>query len=266
MPWTLSHPAAVLPLHRLAPVRLDLAALVVGSMTPDAGYYINRFDLADFAHTLTGSVLACLPTGLIILVVFYLFARPVCYALPSPHREALLPRCPDFPRHPRSWIMILISLLVGAWTHNFWDAFTHEHGWFVTRIPWLQEQAFRVGSTSVGVFLLLQELSTIVGFVVIVIAYWSWLRRHRPASSSQTEGNLKRYLFWFGLGAVAFLISFPMAISYTFSHSLEGLPFYRAMIFRTAIYSPAVATPLLLLGATWLYARRPQNAGETGQA
>jgi hypothetical protein len=61
MPWTLSHPAAVLPLRRLTPQPLDFPALVIGSMTPDIGYYINRFDLANFAHTLPGSVFACLP-------------------------------------------------------------------------------------------------------------------------------------------------------------------------------------------------------------
>ncbi len=40
--------------------------------------------------------------------------------------------------------MILISLLLGAWTHNFWDAFTHEHGWFVERIPWLQQPVLQL--------------------------------------------------------------------------------------------------------------------------
>ena len=126
MPWTLSHPAAVLPLRRLSPRPLNFAALVVGSMTPDIGYYINRFDLSDFAHTLPGSFIACLPTGVIMLFIFYLFSRPVCYALPSPHRQSLLPLCPDFPTGLTPWAIILLSLLIGAWTHNFWDAFTHE--------------------------------------------------------------------------------------------------------------------------------------------
>jgi hypothetical protein len=97
MPWTLSHPAIVLPLRRFSPQPLDFAALVIGSMTPDIGFYIDRFDLSTFAHTLPGSFLACLPTGVILLFFYYLFCRPVCYALPSPHRQALLPLCPDFP-------------------------------------------------------------------------------------------------------------------------------------------------------------------------
>ena len=86
MPWTLSHPLAVLPLRRLTPRPLDFAALVIGSMTPDFGYYINRFDLSNLAHTLPGSFIVCLPTGVIMMLVFYLACRPVCYALPAPHR------------------------------------------------------------------------------------------------------------------------------------------------------------------------------------
>ena len=149
MPWTLSHPAIVLPLRRLSPQPLDFAALVIGSMTPDIGFYIHRFDLSTFAHTLPGSFLACLPTGVVLLFFYYLFCRPVCYALPSPHRQALLPLCPDFPTELTRWGIILPSILLGAWTHNFWDAFTHEHGWFVDRIPWLQQPVLQIGSTTV---------------------------------------------------------------------------------------------------------------------
>jgi Domain of unknown function (DUF4184) len=139
MPWTLSHPAAVLPFRRFSPKPVDFAALTIGSMTPDIGYYIDRFDFATFAHTLPGSFLACLPTGMIMLILYYLFCRPVCYALPSPHRQALLPLCPNLPQGLRRWGIVLLSLLLGAWTHNFWDSFTHEHGWFVDRFPALQQ-------------------------------------------------------------------------------------------------------------------------------
>ena len=38
MPFTVSHAAAVLPLHRLSNHKLPLTALMVGSMAPDFGY------------------------------------------------------------------------------------------------------------------------------------------------------------------------------------------------------------------------------------
>src|SRR5689334_105290 len=119
MPWTVSHPAAVLPFRRFAKRPLTFAALVIGSMTPDFGYYIDRFDLSDFAHTLPGTFLACVPTGLVLLLGLCLFCRPICYVLPSPHRQALEPLCPAFPREVRHWSLILLALLFGAWTHTF---------------------------------------------------------------------------------------------------------------------------------------------------
>ena len=40
-------------------------------MTPDIGYYIDSLRSLDFAHTLPGSFLACLPTGVIMLLFYY---------------------------------------------------------------------------------------------------------------------------------------------------------------------------------------------------
>lgn len=258
MPWTLSHPAAILPLRRLTPKPLSFAALVVGSMTPDIGYYIGRFDLANFAHTLPGSFDACLPTGVIMLCVFYLFSRPVCYALPSPHRQSLLPLCSDFPLDVKRWGILLVSLLLGAWTHNFWDAFTHEHGWFVDRIFWLQQPLVRLRYTTVHVYLALQEGSTIVGFVIVAVAYWLWLRRQPVNPTLDSESDRWRYLFWFGIGALALVIAVPAAAQYATSTSLRGFLFGRSVLFRVAIYGSAVAVPLVLLGTGVIYARRPR--------
>ena len=115
MPWTLSHPAAVLPLRRFSPQTLEFAALVFGSMAPDLGYHIHQVGFATFAHTLPGTLLAAVPTGLMFLLIFYLVRRPVCYAFPRPHRAALLPLCAPFPRGLKRWLTILLSLLIGVW-------------------------------------------------------------------------------------------------------------------------------------------------------
>ncbi len=258
MPWTLSHPAAVLPFRRLSPRPLDFAALVVGSMTPDIGYYIGSFPLADLAHTLGGSFVACLPTGVIMLFILYVFSRPVCHALPEPHRSSLQPLSPDFPKGLIAWCITLLSLLFGAWTHNFWDAFTHRHGWFAERIPWLQPSVITISSVTIHVYLLLQHLSTIVGFAIILVVYKRWLRRHRPRKVSSLESDTWRYLFWFAILALALAISLPAAICYATAASFHGLLFIDSVIFRVAIYAPRVAVPLTLVGTSVIYARRPR--------
>ncbi len=57
MPWTFAHPAAVLPLRPLK--RLSFGALVVGSIAPDIGYYLGRFDLAAAALFVVRYVVSC---------------------------------------------------------------------------------------------------------------------------------------------------------------------------------------------------------------
>ena len=71
MPWTFAHPAAILPLRR----HLPQAALVVGSISPDIGYYLGLYPLATFAHSGWGLLLACLPIGAAVLVVWHLLRR-----------------------------------------------------------------------------------------------------------------------------------------------------------------------------------------------
>jgi hypothetical protein len=61
MPFPLAHPAAVLPLRRVQ--ALCFPALVLGSLTPDFGYLFA--DLSRLSHHLLGSLLFCLPAGLL---------------------------------------------------------------------------------------------------------------------------------------------------------------------------------------------------------
>jgi hypothetical protein len=267
MPGTFSHPAAILPLRRFTPRPLNFAALVIGSMTPDFGYFIDRFDLSRFAHSLPGSFLACLPTGVAMLILFYLFAKPICYVLPSPHREVLSPVCPFFPRQLSVWLMILLSLLLGAWTHIFWDAFTHLDGWFVERIAFLRAPAFQTGSSMTHVYLALQEGSTLVGFPILVIAYWIWLRRQGKPLLSFSKSDFWRYLFWGIIAVVSFSIGIPTAYHFANSTSLSDFLYGRSILFRTALYSADVGIPLVLIASAIVYVRRrPTRAAATKES
>jgi len=58
MPWTFVHPAAVLPLRKYFANRHLFGAVVVGSISPDFGYYVGRFDMATTAHTLLGLLIS----------------------------------------------------------------------------------------------------------------------------------------------------------------------------------------------------------------
>ncbi len=70
MPFTFSHPAAVLPFTRLTPRYLNFAALVIGSTTPDMGYFLHDLRYRHLAHTFGGSFLIWLQS-LVFIVPSY---------------------------------------------------------------------------------------------------------------------------------------------------------------------------------------------------
>jgi hypothetical protein len=190
MPFTFAHPAAVLPLRRYCPTFLNFPALVVGSMTPDAGYYLHNWQWAMWGHTFAGSLTFDVPAGLAFLAVFYLFLRPVSALLPAPHRQTLVSWIPA--RRLPSLTQVLVaaySVMLGSWTHIVWDGFTHANGWCVRNVAALTPTVFSIGSYQVTVWQLLQLASTVFGFIVLWQAYSEQVRKQSGAipSSERTD-------------------------------------------------------------------------------
>jgi hypothetical protein len=165
VPFTLSHPAAVLPLARrpLAP-----SALVAGSVAPDVFWFVPRLPGVGLTktHELT-SVLWLDPLIALVLLAFFqvVLKRPLLALAPKPLAERL-PR--DFSWKRPGWIAL--SLVLGAATHVGWDAFTHENdGFAFLRTPLV---------TGVDVGRLIQLVSTIAGAAILV---WWLVRWYRTA-------------------------------------------------------------------------------------
>ncbi|MEU8633731.1 DUF4184 family protein [Amycolatopsis sp. NPDC048633] len=163
MPFTLSHPAAVLPLARRP---LVPSALVAGSIAPDVYWFVPRLPGVGLTKTHElASVLWLDPLlALAILALFQLLLkRPLLALAPKPLAERL-PR--DFGWKRPGWIAL--SLVLGAATHVGWDAFTHENdGFSFLRTPLV---------TGVDVGRLIQLVSTIAG--AAILAWWlvRWYR------------------------------------------------------------------------------------------
>src|SRR5579872_1927354 len=132
MPFTLAHPAAVLPFRRYCPRYFNFPALIIGSLAPDIGYCFGRLRVDEFSHRFVGSLGFCLPVGLLMLGMFYGLRHPIVGMLPASQRKVFLPLCE---RPPGSLLAIIISLLIGAWTHLLWDSFTHKNGWLAVHLP-----------------------------------------------------------------------------------------------------------------------------------
>jgi hypothetical protein len=174
MPFTLAHPAAVLPLRRYCPRWLDFPALVAGSVCPDLGYCFSQWHVAKFSHRfLAGDFGFCLPAGLLLVFLFYRFRRFAVRLLPARQREIFEPLC----RRPAgSFWTIVVSLLVGIWTHLFLDSLAHENGLLATRLPLLLA-VVSAGGLQFRVCDLIYSLTTFAGVAWLALSYMNWLER-----------------------------------------------------------------------------------------
>jgi len=171
MPFTLAHPAAVLPFRRYCPRWLSFPALVVGSVAPDVGYWSGPYDLEKISHGFAGSFWFDLPIGLLMLAVIYLLRAPVAEKLPTRSRNLFLAM---WPRPLGTPLAVVLSLLVGIWTHLLWDTFTHNHGWLVERVEALQTPLFSLRGKAFRVSHLISYLCSFLGVALLLAAALRW--------------------------------------------------------------------------------------------
>lgn len=187
MPFTLSHPAAVLPLRRYG----VFSALFFGSMSPDYLYFIPGQTYASFGHTIHGLYLFCLPATMVALWTFHrLMKRPLSELLPEGIAARLRPAIHPFdfgiwPLDVTRLAAVIVSILGGAVTHIVWDSATHINGFVADAIPALMSPLFSDSRGTVLRIQLAQEASTVLGAAILIVAFRRWLR---DASSSDAGG------------------------------------------------------------------------------
>jgi hypothetical protein len=185
MAFTLAHPAAALPFSRLLGKLGVRSALVIGSMVPDF-WYVVPLAGRNTSHMPHGLITYCLPVGLLVYWLYHAgIKRPLVAMLPAALGARLEPvAMAGFPR--ASWLAVLVSLLVGAATHQAWDTFVHSHGTGVSLVPPLQAALLAIVPAELRVFHVLQALSSALG--LYLIARWSlrWLESATPPAMPPT--------------------------------------------------------------------------------
>ncbi|MEO3977877.1 DUF4184 family protein [Streptomyces sp. CAU 1734] len=207
MPFTLSHPAAVIPLLRPPFVP---AALIAGAMAPDVPYFLAALGLsvtsrtwyepflnATTSHSPAGAITVTLPLALVLVAGHRLLRGPVSALLPALPAPAP-PRDPAVRARARYAAWLLLSALIGIATHIVWDSFTHSGGQLVDRVAFLREPG-PGGPTPAR---LLQHLSTAAGLVVIGVHLHRRRRRPRTPRPAGTA-PLTPVVRW---GAAALLV------------------------------------------------------------
>ena len=138
MPFTFSHPAAILPVTLLPKKYYSLTGLVVGSIAPDFAYFIRMDTQSLYGHTIHGLFLFDLPMGLLIAIAYHQLVRnSLTDYSPGWIRSRIIPyKSFDWLQYlSLNRIVVIISVLFGSATHLFWDSFTHGDGYFVNIFP-----------------------------------------------------------------------------------------------------------------------------------
>jgi hypothetical protein len=187
MPFTLAHPAAILPLRGLRYLRT--APLIIGAMTPDLPYYVPaRFGhFGPETHRVMGSFTTCLALGYAALGGVFLLRRPLTALLSARARWLCLSALAPFSRQPREWALAPLSIILGVWTHLLWDSFTHNDGWMVRRVAALSAPVSFLWYSGT-VCHVLQYLSSALGLAAMAL----WYRRLPAPPAAPAEPGAPR--------------------------------------------------------------------------
>ncbi|HTF31380.1 MAG TPA: DUF4184 family protein [Flavitalea sp.] len=172
MPFTLSHPALVLPLNFLPKKWVSMTGLIIGSMAPDVQSFIMSGGDKTQTHSWWGLIWFGIPISLLIAFVFHLSIREMLISHLPRMLQIKFARYKDFDwitRFKRYWPVVIISILIGGASHLFWDSFSHFNGFFIRDNAALQGNA-EFGGKSVEIPFLIQYLNSGIGLLVVLIA------------------------------------------------------------------------------------------------
>ena len=168
MPFTVSHAAAALPIHSLARRRLPLAALMIGSMSPDLAYFLPGQPLSRMeTHNIPGLFWFCWPVSFALWLVFvHVLEKPTIVLLPPRWRTRIAPS--NRALTGRLFALVSIAILVGAVTHLIWDDFTHSSSPLVHAVPALRGRVVEIAGRSLRFYAMLQHLSSLLGGLALL--------------------------------------------------------------------------------------------------
>jgi hypothetical protein len=167
MPFTFSHPAIILPLNNIFGKWVSLTGLIIGSLTPDFEYFLRMKIQSEYSHTIIGTFWFNLPLGILLCFIFHnIIKKPLIENLPnfiqSRTKEMKSLNWKEY--FMKNWTTVSLSILIGAYSHIFWDSFTHSNSFFTNFF----ELNKRINGTEISIFKILQHLSTLIGGIIIV--------------------------------------------------------------------------------------------------
>ena len=212
MPFTFAHPAIILPLAYLPKRWFSLTGLVIGSMTPDFEYFIRMNIKSIYSHTIWGVFWFDLPLGIVLCFVFHTIVKYALYENLPLFLKSRFSSFADFDfstYFKKNYLIVTLSILIGAFSHIFWDSFTHETGFFVALFPTLSENVDVLGN-QIPTYKIMQHLSTIIGGLIIAFTIFSMKKN----SVQKSKSPYKYWLLILIIFTVVMILRFATGLNY----------------------------------------------------
>ncbi len=220
MPFTLAHPAVILP-FRKKKYKLSYTALFAGSIMPDFEFFFQMREVENIGHKWYGIFLLDIPATILFCYLFHnLLRNPVLANLPIRLRTKVET---DYLLNWNEYACknvytVLLSALVGIGSHILLDGFTHYDGVFVEFIPGLRNIFYMPGH-KFPVFYLLQIVLSLVGLAVV--GYVLMIKRRTFSQEKLVYHPTKKY--WPLFIIISTLILFVRVFVWPAYNSFWGL-------------------------------------------
>jgi membrane-bound metal-dependent hydrolase YbcI (DUF457 family) len=202
MPFTFSHPAAILPFCKSKRMALSLTGLVVGSIVPDFEFLMRLKETDCFGHTWIGLIAFDIPFAVLLSFLFHdLIRNTLILHLPKWLRQrffafAYFDWMAYFVQHKAKFFL---SVLIGIFTHVFLDAFTHRGGFFASMHPFFKaEITFLI--FPLPVYYILQLTTSLLGALYI---FWFILKMEKGEDLPQKNNG---FVYWLSLAGITICI------------------------------------------------------------
>jgi Domain of unknown function (DUF4184) len=180
MPLTVpAHQVLVLPFVRGGKSPLPGAALLLGTALPDLAFCVGGYRLNELSHLWWGPLFLSPTLGLLLYAwTEALFLPALANALPAHGRLPVARLCATrgLPESWRGWAWTLFALVLGSYTHLFFDGWTHASMW-PARVLYPDVHFKIAGMGVVGFAHGLQGLSSAIASVVVLLWVHRALRR-----------------------------------------------------------------------------------------
>lgn len=183
MPITPAHAVAVLPIWKGTRGRLPIDGLVIGALVPDLPYFLHLHPVYAPGHSLMGLITYDLPLGILGLLTWRVFLRkPMIHLVKGP-KVSLAGSRPSI----TSTFLVLVAIILGAFTHIVWDSTSHESGAVVMKLAALNEMYY-----GLPIYKWIQFGSGILGLAWLALL---WLTNKNYWFSLSTPGQLRLIAF-----------------------------------------------------------------------